>query len=112
VARFYDPQHGTVRLDGADVRDLALVSLSRNIGVVFQDTFLFHASVRDNLLYARPDASPEKMEAAARAAHIHHDGRLVDRGTHQELLERGEPYRTLYEHQFNLQTRTALAAAG
>lgn len=71
AARFYDPQRGTVRLDGADVSDLTLESLGRNIGVVFRDTFLFHASVRDSLLYARPDASPEKMQAAARAAHIH-----------------------------------------
>jgi ATP-binding cassette, subfamily B, bacterial len=170
---------------------VALESLSRPIGIVFQDTFLFHASVRDNLLYARPEASQEQVEAAARAAQIHDfitslpagydtivgerghrlsggekqriaiarvilkdprivildeatsnldtlseqliqvalrplfrgrtsfviahrlstilaadvifvlpDGRLVERGTHHELLERGGLYRTLYEHQF------------
>ena len=191
VARFYDPQSGGVRLDGVDVRDLALESLSQHLGIVFQDTFLFHASVRDNLLYARPEASQAELEAAARAAQIHdfiaalpegydtvvgerghrlsggekqrlaiarvilkdprivildeatsnldtlseqliqaalrplfqgrtafviahrlstilaadvilvfQEGRLVERGTHHELLARGGLYRTLYEHQF------------
>jgi ATP-binding cassette subfamily B protein len=194
VARFYDPQSGSVRLDGVDVRDLALESLSQHLGVVFQDTFLFHTTVRDNLLYARPQASPEEVEAAARAAHaeefirslpdgydtivgerghrlsggekqriaiarvilkdprivildeatsnldtlsekliqaalrplfggrtsfviahrlstilaadvilVLEGGRLVDHGTHHELLARGGLYRTLYEHQFNLE---------
>jgi ATP-binding cassette subfamily B protein len=194
VARFYDPQSGSVRLDGVDVRDLALESLSQHLGVVFQDTFLFHTTVRDNLLYARPQASTEEVEAAARAAHaeefirslpdgydtivgerghrlsggekqriaiarvilkdprivildeatsnldtlsekliqaalrplfggrtsfviahrlstilaadvilVLEGGRLVDHGTHHELLARGGLYRTLYEHQFNLE---------
>lgn len=191
VARFYDPQSGGVRLDGVDVRELALESLSQHLGIVFQDTFLFHASVRENLLYARPQASQAELEAAARAAQIHdfisalpdgydtivgerghrlsggekqrlaiarvilkdsrivildeatsnldtlseqliqaalrplfqgrtavviahrlstilaadmilvfQEGRLVERGTHHELLARGGLYRTLYEHQF------------
>ena len=71
VARFYDPEAGAVRLDGVDVRELTLESLSGHMGIVLQDTFLFHASVRDNLLYARPEASDQELEAAARAAHIH-----------------------------------------
>jgi len=71
VARFYDPDRGSVRLDGVDVRDLRLESLSRHLGIVFQDTFLFHASVRDNLVYAQPTASQAEVEDAARAAHIH-----------------------------------------
>jgi len=71
VARFYDPDAGAIRLDGIDIRELTLESLSSQIGVVFQDTFLFHASVRDNLLYARPEATQQELEAAARAAHIH-----------------------------------------
>ena len=71
LARFYDPTVGAVRLDGMDLRDVTLESLSRQIGIVFQDTFLFHASVRQNLLYARPEASQDELEAAARAAHIH-----------------------------------------
>ena len=70
AARFYDPDRGAVRLDGIDVRDLTREAFSRHIGIVFQDTFLFHASVRDNLLYARPDATRGEVEAAARAAYI------------------------------------------
>ncbi|MGH7912199.1 MAG: ABC transporter ATP-binding protein [Candidatus Dormibacteraceae bacterium] len=70
LPRFYDPTEGAVRLDGVDLRDLTLESLGRQIGIVFQDTFLFHASVRENLLYVRPEASEEEMVAAARAAHI------------------------------------------
>ncbi len=71
IPRFYDPQHGRVLLDGQDVRELTVESLRRHIGIVFQDTFLFHASVRDNLLYARPEASEDEMIAAARAAYMH-----------------------------------------
>jgi ATP-binding cassette, subfamily B, bacterial len=70
LARFYDPTQGTIRIDGHDLRDVQLESLSRNFGIVFQDTFLFHASVRDNLLYARPEATHDEVEAAARAAHL------------------------------------------
>src|SRR5256885_4690148 len=71
LPRFYDPQLGSVRLDGHDVRDLSLESLGRQIGMVFQDTFPFHASIRDNLLYAKPDATEAEMVAAAKAAYIH-----------------------------------------
>jgi ATP-binding cassette subfamily B protein len=71
IPRFYDPQKGVVRLDGHDIRKLTLESLGQQIGIVFQDTFLFHASLRDNLLYARPDASDEEIVTAARAAYIH-----------------------------------------
>lgn len=71
LCRFYDPQDGSVRIDGHDIRDLTLDSLGAGIGVVFQDSFLFHASVRDNLLYVRPEASDAEIEAAARAAFVH-----------------------------------------
>src|SRR6202022_2347973 len=71
LPRFYDPQLGAVRLDGYDVRDLTLESLGRQVGMVFQDTFLFHASIRDNLLYAKPEATEAEMMAAAKAAYIH-----------------------------------------
>jgi ATP-binding cassette subfamily B protein len=70
LGRLYDPDRGAVRVDGLDLRDLALESLSRHIGVVYQDTFLFHATLRENLLYARPEATQAEMEAAARAAQI------------------------------------------
>jgi ATP-binding cassette, subfamily B, bacterial len=71
IPRFYDPHEGRVLLDGHDVRELTLESLRRHIGIVFQDTFLFHASIRDNLRYARPDATADEMVAAARAAYMH-----------------------------------------
>jgi ATP-binding cassette subfamily B protein len=71
IPRFYDPQEGRVLLDGHDVHDLTIESLRGHIGIVFQDTFLFHASIRDNLLYARPEATEAEMIAAARAAYVH-----------------------------------------
>jgi ATP-binding cassette subfamily B protein len=202
IPRFYDPQDGRVRLDGHDVRELTLESLRRHIGIVFQDTFLFHASIRENLLYARPEATEAEMIAAARAAYMHdfisslpdgYDtvvgerghrlsggekqrvaiarvilkdprilildeatsnldtvseqliqaalaplfvgrssvviahrlstilaadlilvldrGRLVDHGTHTDLLERGGLYATLYERQFRSEAERRLAVA-
>lgn len=71
LPRFYDPDEGRITLDGYDLRDLTQDSLRAHIGVVTQDTFLFHASVRDNLLYARPDATEEQIIAATRSANIH-----------------------------------------
>jgi len=71
VPRLYDVTDGSVEIDGIDVRDVQLASLSEIFGMVTQESYLFHASVRDNLLYARPDASQEEAEAAARAALIH-----------------------------------------
>jgi len=71
IPRFYDVQRGAVEIDGMDVRDVALESLGDTIGMVTQETYLFHASVRDNLLYGKPDATQEELEAAARAAFIH-----------------------------------------
>ncbi|ADG05283.1 ABC transporter related protein [Kyrpidia tusciae DSM 2912] len=71
IPRLYDPEVGRVTLDGHDLRDVTLSSLHGQIGVVTQETFLFHASLRDNLLYAKPDATEEEMEVAAKAAYIH-----------------------------------------
>ncbi|MFN2555955.1 MAG: ABC transporter ATP-binding protein [Nitriliruptorales bacterium] len=71
VPRMYDVTRGAVRVDGHDVRDLTLSSLSRAVGVVSQDTHLFHDSVRHNLLYAKPDATESELIEAARAARIH-----------------------------------------
>lgn len=71
VPRLYDVTGGRVTLDGVDVRDLDFDSLARGVGVVSQETYLFHASVADNLRFARPDATDEEIEAAARAAQIH-----------------------------------------
>jgi ATP-binding cassette subfamily B protein len=71
VPRMYDVQYGAVRVDGRDVRSTTLESLGDAIGIVTQETYLFHDTVRRNLLYGRPDATQEEMEAAARAANIH-----------------------------------------
>ena len=71
VARLHDPGTGRVTLDGVDLRDLTLADLAQAVGVVTQETYLLHASVRDNLRHAQPDASDEAIEAAAKAARIH-----------------------------------------
>lgn len=71
VSRLADPTFGRVTLDGTDLRELSLASISEAVGVVSQDTYLLHASVRDNLRYARPDATDAEIEQAARAAQVH-----------------------------------------
>jgi ATP-binding cassette subfamily B protein len=71
AARLYDPEVGAVRIDDVNVRELTFDSLAATVGVVSQETYLFHASVRENLRFARPDASDEEIEAAARAAQVH-----------------------------------------
>jgi ATP-binding cassette subfamily B protein len=71
IARLYDPTGGRVTIDGIDLRDIRLADLADIVGVVSQDTYLLHASVRDNLRYARPDATDADLVAAARAAQIH-----------------------------------------
>lgn len=71
VARLADPTVGRITIDGVDRRDMALADLASVVGVVSQETYLLHASVRENLRYARPDASDAEIEAAARAAQVH-----------------------------------------
>ncbi|MHC6214064.1 ABC transporter ATP-binding protein [Rhodococcus ruber] len=71
VARLYDPTSGRVTIDGVDVRDLPLADVASLVGVVSQETYLLHATVRENLRHAKPDATDAEIEQAARAAHIH-----------------------------------------
>jgi ATP-binding cassette subfamily B protein len=71
VARLYDPTAGCVTIDGIDVRDMRLDDLAAIVGVVSQETYLLHTTVRENLRYARPDATDAEIEAAARAAQVH-----------------------------------------
>lgn len=71
IPRLYDPTEGRILLDGHDLRDLTLSSLTANVGMVTQETYLFHDTIRTNLLYARLDATQAELEAAAKAAHIH-----------------------------------------
>jgi ATP-binding cassette subfamily B protein len=71
IARLYDPTAGRVTIDGVDIRDLRLDDLAAIVGVVSQETYLLHTTIRENLRYARPDASDAEIERAARAAQIH-----------------------------------------
>ena len=71
VPRLYDPTEGRISLDGLDLRDLQLESLAEQIGMVTQETYLFHDTIRANLLYAKLDGTQEELEAACSAAHIH-----------------------------------------
>lgn len=71
LPRLYDPTEGKIRLDGYDLRDVTQESLARQIGMVTQETYLFHDTVRANLLYANPDATDADLKAASRAANIH-----------------------------------------
>ena len=89
LSRLYDTTEGSVRIDGVDVRDVYLASLSRLIGYVTQDSFLFHTSVRDNLRYGAPEATQEEIEEAARAAFIHSRVMELPEGYDTVVGERG-----------------------
>src|SRR5690349_8849542 len=89
AARLYDPERGAVRLDGTDLRELTFDSLAHNVGVVSQETYLFHASVRENLRFASPEATDEEIEAAARAAQIHDTIAALPEGYDTVVGERG-----------------------
>jgi ATP-binding cassette subfamily B protein len=71
IARLYDPTSGSARIDGIDIRDMRLTDLAAVVGVVSQETYLLHTTVRENLRYARPEATDAEIEDAARAAQIH-----------------------------------------
>ncbi|MGK5499500.1 ABC transporter ATP-binding protein [Streptomyces sp. URMC 125] len=89
VPRLYDVTAGRVTIDGVDVRDLDFDSLARTVGVVSQETYLFHASVADNLRFARPDATDAEIEEAARAAQIHDHIASLPQGYDTLVGERG-----------------------
>ena len=89
VARLYDATQGTVSIDGVDVRELTFESLAATVGVVSQETYLFHATVRENLRFARPDATDEEIEEAARAAQIHELIATLPEGYDTMVGERG-----------------------
>ncbi len=71
IPRLYDPSEGRITLDGHDLRDLTLSTMAENIGMVTQETYLFHDTIRTNLLYAKPEATQAEIETAAKVAHIH-----------------------------------------
>jgi ATP-binding cassette subfamily B protein len=89
TARLYDVGRGSVTIDGVDVRDLTFESLSDLVGVVSQETYLFHATVRENLRFAKPEATDAEIEAAAAAARIHHVIAALPEGYDTIVGERG-----------------------
>ena len=89
AARLYDVTRGRITIDGVDVRDLSFPALSDLVGVVSQETYLFHDSVRDNLRFAKPDATDEEIEAAADAARIHDVIAALPEGYDTVVGERG-----------------------
>ena len=89
AARLYDPAEGSVRIDGVDIRELTFSSLAEVVGVVSQETYLFHASVRENLRFAKPGASDAEVEDAARAAQIHDTIAALPDGYDTVVGERG-----------------------
>ncbi len=89
VARLYEPSEGRVTIDGIDISDLTFASLSAAVGVVSQETYLFHATVRENLRFAKPEASDDEIELAAQAAQIHHVIASLPEGYETVVGERG-----------------------
>jgi ATP-binding cassette subfamily B protein len=89
LPRLYDPTEGRIKLDARDLRDLTQESLAHQIGMVTQETYLFHDTVRANLLYARPDATQDELEAACRAANIHSFVASLPEGYDTVVGERG-----------------------
>jgi len=89
VARLYDATQGTVSIDDVDVRELTFETLAAAVGVVSQETYLFHSSVRENLRFAKPTATDAEIEAAAEAARIHHVIAALPQGYDTVVGERG-----------------------
>ena len=89
ISRLYDPDQGTVEIDGHSVKEIAAASRSKLTGVVTQDTYLFHTSIRQNLLYVRPDAPEEELFAATKAAAIHERILELEHGYETVVGERG-----------------------
>jgi ATP-binding cassette subfamily B protein len=89
IPRLYDVSSGSVTIDGTDVRDLSFDALAAAVGVVAQETYLFHASVADNLRFAKPDATDDELVAAAKVAHIHDHLASLPDGYDTVVGERG-----------------------
>ena len=89
IPRFYDIAAGSILIDGKDIRSFTLESLRRSVGIVQQDIFLFNASIRENILYGRPDATGEEVEEAAKRANLHEYIMSLEHGYDTEIGERG-----------------------
>ena len=89
IPRFYQVEHGKILVDGKDINSVTAQSLRRNIGIVQQDVYLFNASIRDNILYGRPDATEEEVITAAKRANIHDYVMTLEKGYDTVIGERG-----------------------
>ena len=89
ISRFYEPDHGTIRIDGHNINDVTMESLRMNISTVLQDTFLFNGTIAENISYARPEASMEEIKSAAEAANIAAEIEAMPDGYDTETGERG-----------------------
>lgn len=89
IARFYDPQEGTVSIDGYSLKDVASKSLREQMGIVSQDIVLFNGTVRENIMYGKPGASEQEIVAAAKAANAHEFISSFPKGYDSEIGERG-----------------------
>ena len=87
LMRFYDVQSGSIRIGGVDIRDFARDDLRSLFGMVLQDTWLFHGTIRDNIRYGKLDATDEEVEAAAKAAYVHHFIQTLPQGYDTEINE-------------------------
>jgi ATP-binding cassette subfamily B protein len=89
ISRFYDIQEGNIYIDGYDLKEVALHSLRRQMGVMTQDNFIFHGTIRENIMYGKLDATEEEMIAAAKAVNAHDFIMKMEKGYDTELSERG-----------------------
>ncbi|CAH1203505.1 Putative multidrug export ATP-binding/permease protein [Paenibacillus plantiphilus] len=89
ITRFYDPQQGTITIDGHPLPDISLTSLRKQMGIVSQDIVLLNGTIRENIVYGKPHASDEEVEAAARAAHAHEFIMSFPLGYESQIGERG-----------------------
>jgi len=89
IPRFYDPVGGAIRVDGVDLREVAVESWLRNIAIVSQETFLFNTTIRQNIMAGKPDATEEEVINAAKAAHIWEEIQAMPRGLDTQLGDRG-----------------------
>lgn len=89
LIRFYDPQQGTIKMDGLDIRDLSLKSIRSQMGIVSQDIILFNGSIRDNIVYGKLDATDDEITESAKATNAHDFIRAFPNGYHSQIGERG-----------------------
>lgn len=90
LMRFYDVNQGSIKIDGIDIRDMRRSDVRKMFGMVLQDTWLFNGTIRDNIAYAKPEATDEEIKAAAKAAHVDHIVRSLPNGYNMEINEEAD----------------------